>query len=572
MKRLIITLVIVLSFISAFAQWSNDAGQNNQITVSGQENYGYQAKTNKDGITYICFLTPTKNESSYVYRMQILDKNGNKLLPDSGKIISNERNISWTMVNQYIMTDNDGNAIIAVCDCRNSPDDSEFLTYTIYKVSPTGEILWNGKGVNLDKGNCHSFEAVMCMAALDDGSYEFAYECDNGDLAQIVINRLSKDGDFLWEKPIILIDKEKTYEYPRLISTGNNQTILVYTVGTNENLMARKINADGSSAWASDTKIYRGGFPPIPLQVNMKAIEGPDGGVLVSWFDDREYTGSYSNYVSYIKSDGSYGFSTGIEGTKLSNVGDYSCMSPSVIFDNKTNNIYAVWREINQTTQDYEGIYMQKLSYEGELLWGKDGKAVIPIQNALSYGYESIQKADNDNIAVFYMISRGYGHVKSYIQKFDQDGNSLSDPVSFSTTDTEKSNLTTYSLQDNNHWLVSWKDIRDDSNVAGVYMQWLNVDGTLGIPTGIKNPKEDNKFNACVAGHDIVFNYKTLKDEPVEISIYSIGGQKVASLSSEDASEGCQSLKWNASNKMNGTYIAVLHTTSTTEKIRFYIK
>ena len=572
MKRLLITLVIVLSFITAFAQWSNDAGQNNRITVSGQESYDYEVKTNKDGITYICFLTPTKDIGSFVYRIQILDKNGNKILPDMGKIISQERNTSWTMVNQHLMIDNDGNAIISVCDCRNSPSDAEYLSYTIYKVSPTGEILWDGKGVNLDQGGSHEFEAVMCTAALDDGSYEFAYECDNGNLSQIAIYRLSKDGKFLWEKPIQLIDKEKTYEYPRLVYTGNNQTVLVYTVGTNENLMARKINADGSSAWTSDTKIYRGGFPDMPLQTNVKATAGPDEGVLVSWFDDREYTGSYSNYVSYIKSDGSYGFSTGIEGTKLSNASDYSCMSPSVLLDNKTGNIYAIWSQKNQTLQTNQGIYMQKLSSEGELLWGKDGKAVIPIQDVSSYGYESIQKADNDNIAVFYMNSTGYGHVQSYFQKFDKDGDSLSCSIPFTTTDTEKSNLKTYSLQDNNHWLISWKEIRDDTKEAGIFMQWLNADGTFGIPTSIRNNKEDNKFNANISGHNVVFNYKTLKDEPANITIYSIAGQKVASISSEDMSEGNQSLRWNAASMENGTFIAVLHTKSTNEEIRFYIK
>ena len=572
MKRLLITLAVVLGFMPAFAQWSSDASQNNRITVSGQENYGYEAKTNKDGITYICFMTPSKDKNSYVYRMQILDKNGNKILPDSGKIISKERNISYTMVNKYLMTDNDGNAIVSVCDCRNSPSDSENLTYTIYKVSPTGEILWDGKGVNLDKGGSHAFEAVMCMAALDDGSYEFAYECDNGDLCQIMVNRLSKDGEFLWEKPIQLVDKEKTYEYPRLISTGDNQTVLVYTEGTNENLMARKINADGSSAWSSDTKIYRGGFPPVPLQVNLKAIAGADGGVLVSWYDDREYTGSYSNYISYIKSDGSYGFSTGIDGTKLSNVNDYSCMSPSVVFDSNTGNIYAVWKEMDQNSQNYEGIYMQKLSHDGELLWGKDGKAVIPVQDAMDYGFESIQKADNDNIAVFYMASSGYGHVQSYFQKFDKDGNSLSDSIPFSTADSEKSNLATYSLQDNNHWLVSWEEINDDSNVAGIFMQRLNVDGTLGIPTGIKSQKEDDKFNVSIDGHNVVFYYKTSKGEPGEMSIYSIGGQKVASISCEGANGDGRTIKWNASNSMNGTYIAVLHIGSMTEKTCFCIK
>lgn len=579
MKKVLLTLIAILSCMTMSAQWSGNPAENNRITMAGQTNYGYETVMNKDGITYLLSLVPhttADNVTMMSFRIQILDKAGNKLLPDSGKVICNERARSYTMINQHMMADNDGNAIIAACDSRNSAADAINLSYTIYKISPTGEILWDGKGVDINKGKSYDFIATMRMITLDDGSYEFAYERENGELTAIDVIHLSKDGAFLWENPVSLIDKTTSYAYPFFVNAGDNQSILVYAKGTNQDIMARKIDFDGSSVWSADTKVYRGGFPAqLPLHTIVDAIPAPDGGVFVTWYDDRSTTGSFSNYISLIKNDGSYGFTTGIEGTKLSNTSEYSCMTPKMAYNENEKCLYTVWRQFNQAAQNYRGLFMQKLSLAGELLWGSEGKALVDLQDAKSYGYATVQNAGGSNVAAFYMESAGYGHVQSYAQKFDKDGNALWNKLlSFTTTDSEKSDLLSSTLVDNSYWITNWGDVRDTSKISGVYMQRINIDGTLGTPTGIKNSTLNNDlhFNAVANNQVINFNVALPETGNAIINLLTIDGQKVATAYNGTMNQGVQSFTWSATNLNEGIYLATLTTMSGTKTIRIYIK
>lgn len=575
MRKVLLTLIVMLNYMTMAAQWSSNPAENNRITMAGQANYGYETAMNKNGITYIYSLTP-EGQDTMSFRLQILSKDGYKILPDSGKIICKERAKSYTLINQYMMTDQDGNAIIAACDCRNSAADAEDMSYTIYKVSPEGEILWNGKGVDLNKGKTYGFVAKLCMVALEDGSYEFAYEHENGKIMAIEVERLSANGEFLWKNPITLTDPTITYTYPYFIDAGDSQSILVYAKGTNQDIMARKIDFDGASVWSEDIKVYRGGFPEqLPLQTIVNVIPAPDGGVFVGWYDDRSATNSFSNYISYIKRDGSYGFSSGIEGTKLSNTSKYSCVRPQMVYNETDKTINAVWRQFDQAFQDYQGLFMQKLSLSGELLWGAEGKALVDIQNKKSYAYPAIQNAGGSNIAAFYMESSGYGHVQSYAQKFDKDGNAQwNNLLSFTTTDSEKADLKASGLRDNSYWITEWQDLRDASKVDGVYMQRINVDGTLGIQTGLKNNMLDNKtsFTAFANGQDINFNVFMPQSGKALINLYTTDGKYVATAFNGYMTQGMQSTTWSATNISKGVYLATLTTTSSFKTVRVCIE
>lgn len=95
--------------------------------------------------------------------------------------------------------------------------------------------------------------------------------------------------------------------YPYLINSGDNQFILVYAKGSNQDLYARKIDFDGTSVWPEDTRIYRGGFGSIPLWTILNVQPSGDGGVILSWNDDRYYTNTESAYLSYVKPNGELG-------------------------------------------------------------------------------------------------------------------------------------------------------------------------------------------------------------------------------------------------------------------------
>lgn len=98
---------------------------------------------------------------------------------------------------------------------------------------------------------------------------------------------------------------------------GNNEFIIVYSGG---GISAKKFNANGEEIWK--TTVFSGQLPSdvsnIPFYAVVKAFPDPDnGGVFVSWYDFRNDPKLPSPYVSYIKSDGDYGFVSGNQGERV---------------------------------------------------------------------------------------------------------------------------------------------------------------------------------------------------------------------------------------------------------------
>lgn len=503
MKRNLLSMAIaVVSVLPSMAQWSEDPSVNNRVSPKGSSNYGYEIKTTDDGLSYLYIHIPD-SASNPSLRIQIIDKDGKKVLADEGKVLSAEKNLTFTKVNQSLMVDKEGNAIVAVSDLRYGGE-----CYTIYKVNAKGEVLWskalNG-GVSL--GNT----ALMSMVCSEDGGYVFAYEAYGNNVPVVVsVEKLKADGTDAWDEPLLFkdADGQNDYAYPYLVDAGASQTLLVYAKGTNQDLMATLIDFDGSLVWDEDVTVWQGGFTSNPLHTMMAVTEAPEGGAFVAWMDPDQSTSNYENRLSYVKNDGTYGFSTGEYGTNVSNETLYSRGYPKVYYDKENKAIYCVWQQFSQEHQSYHGLYMQKLSLEGELLWGAEGKAVIPMQDSDTYSYYSIQGAGEGQFAIFYMKLDGWaanGTVGSYMVVYDKDGNVVRTSDNFTTRATNKSKLETSQLIDGKYYLTNFLEGKD------VYMQRVYLDGTTD---GIKTVNDGNA------------NRQLLRRE-----IYSVNGARLQKLS-----------------------------------------
>ena len=157
MKKSLFTLFAIGLAFGVSAQWTADP-----LLVFPEESslYVHEMKTGPGGTTYFLIDHPAGADEydfenvTYDFRLQAYDKDGNKQFTEDpyGKLISNYPNRSWTTCNDYLMVDRDDNAIVSVADCRNS--DSKLMSYTIYKVSPTGEMLWGEDGINGIRDDC----------------------------------------------------------------------------------------------------------------------------------------------------------------------------------------------------------------------------------------------------------------------------------------------------------------------------------------------------------------------------------------------------------------------------------
>lgn len=489
MKRTLLSMAVAaLAALPAVAQWATDPSENNLVSPVGQSNYGYDIKTTDEGLSYLYMHIP--NSSNPSLRIQIIDKDGYLKLTDEGKELSAEENLTYTKVNQNLMIDNEGNAIVAVSDFRTGGEG-----FTIYKVNDKGDVLWSktlNNDVSLD------FVAKMCMACSEDGGYVFAYmaysdDYGDGGVSFVCVEKLTADGNAAWEEPLLFKDEtgKTEYSFPYIVDAGSSQTMLIYAKGASEDLYAHLIDFDGSSVWGEDVVVWQGGFTSNPLHTMMDVTKAPGGGAFVAWMDPDDSAGNYENRLSYVMNDGTYGFATGELGTNVSNANEYSRGYPVVYCDEKEKAIYCVYQQFDQAWQSLHGIYMQKISFDGELLWGADGKAVIPMQSENTYSYYSIQGAGDGKIAVFYMKLNGSASnssVGSYMVLYDKDGNEVQAPVNFTTSEANKTGLQTSQLINGEYYLANWEETTSGYEKQ-IYMQRVFLDGSF---TGIKNVTGDN--------------------------------------------------------------------------------
>lgn len=516
MKKILLSIAVAACCSTAVrAQYTSDPSVNTNV-VENVHNYGNYAVVSKQGILYSLTILPgqdAEGNSRLAYWVQVLDKEGNKILPGKGVMLCDYRNLTYTKVNQVLFADNDGNCLVMVSDCRNAPKGTLDHGYTVYKIGPDGKLLWK-QGTDLADGTAFENVAAIKVVQVADGGYVFAYEVFSGDNnipAHLRMEKLTGDGKKAWDDDVVLRDSKTPYTYPYIVDAGDNQVMLVYARGTGQYIMARLVDFDGSFVWDEDLKVYVGGFDSVPLHTIFNVVPAPEG-AFVAWRDDRSYEGSFSNYVSYVKKDGTLGFPGGTNALKLSYASDYSRWVPSLVYNGESKSLYAFWRQFSQAHQTYAGLFVQRVSLEGELMWGPEGKAVIDMQQDVYVGYPTIQNAGGSDVAVFYQTN-AINIVNSYVMKMDKDGNSLwSEPLNVSAVQSGKSDFEASALIDGSYWVTTWQDSRDsdESDADALYAQVVNIDGGFSQTTGI---------GAVAAG------------EFGMTDVYSIGGHKVTAVS-----------------------------------------
>ena len=493
MKKLLFTILIATFCCIVHAQWSDNPEENNRITPLATEIYDHELKVSNDGTSFVVFNRPTGgNTATFI---QIIDVNGNMLFSDQGKMISNEQTLSYTMYDQLLFVDDDGNAIVVVVDCRHSS--GEDISYTLYKVSPTGEMLWGENGLDLCQGTAYGLIASMNIIQLEDGSYVCSWMVESSSL-YIQMQRISKTGELLWnETDARLYDPSVYHEYPYLVNAGNNQFIVVYTKTPsifNRNVRARKFDTNCAAVWAEDVSIYTGSFGYTPLWVIIRVIPDQMGGAFVGWFDDRNNTWVESTYIAHVKSDGTLGLD-GLEGGLKIGYSSLRSFYPEMYFNQTEGFLYVAFRETNDT-QTLERMAAQKIKVSsGELMWDADGIEIAPYQN-YSLAFYTIQDGGDGNAAIFFTSNTWdpqyfYGWDKNNVTLINSEGEYVWEEqiIEFSTPVGFKGSLLSSPLIFDDFWLTAWNDERvvegDPGGSKKIYMQKINKDGTLG---GISDP------------------------------------------------------------------------------------
>jgi hypothetical protein len=599
MKKTLFTLIGAWCCLAAMAQWSDDPTVNNQITPENYSFYDSGFAVSKDGTSYIVFNKPIADGDTYYTAtfLQIVTKDGVKLFPDEGKVISHYRTLTFTMVNSLVYADNDGNALIFVSDLRHS--DSNGLNYTVYKVSPTGELLWGNDGVDLERGSTSYPEANIKAVQLEDRSYVFAWSrSPGGNSLDVIVDRLSKDGAFLWDEPLVL----PSSAWPKLSNAGNNQVLLTYAKGSSSAITVRKIDFDGTSVWPQgEVQVYRGGFTIPALEGVFNVTSDEKGGVFVSWYDDRNNTKRESAYVSHVKSNGQFGYTTNGSGDIKVGYGKeiYRQFVPRTVYDKTNDVLFVLWRETDANA-GYVRIVLQKLSADGELLFDSNGQQVAEADHPESIGYYSLQNGKAGQVAVFYAYSYyPYQDVVNIAALYDNEGNYLWSNLPPNNAlqtgilvaayrpqklalEGNKDSFISSRLVNEKFWVTLWTDYRFSSSISEggtLFLQRVNIDGTLGPWTGesaIQLPSatsNDLTVNPSVIKGSTQFSFNNPNAGNVNISVYTLSGQKAAVVFNGKLSAGTQTIPWNAkaAQLSKGTYIVGITTSEGSKSVKVVI-
>ena len=582
-KTLLLIALAVMACTSAFGQWNSNPAENMFAWPDDRSFYKNVMAKTSDGAVWHAVNHPGDDRVST--SVQLIDSAGNFKFGEP-LLVADFPSRTWVTTGQILFVDRDDNAIVAVRDERyNEGVKGAAENYYVYKISPEGEFLWGENGIALDGENGHNYAISMNICQLTDGSYVFAwthtYEVGATRNFALEMQRISPEGEMLWDPETVrMFDSKGNFQYPYVVDGGNNQVIMLYAKGTNCDLYARKLDFDGTRVWSQDTRIYNGGWGNVPAWTILNVCPTGDGGFMVSWYDDRNFTQIESAYMAYVKSNGELGFS--IDNGQRISYTDWRQIRLASYYDQDTDAFYALLGEYS-SGQSWARLVAQKISKEGELLWGEEGLELKPME-VTKYSYLSIQNSVDNEIALFFM--RAYDsvaqNVEASVLTVNKDNTDIRREFEFTKGDriSAKADLETVPMHDGKYWIAKWNDqgsSDDEVNKDRLKMQRINADFTLG------NPNSDQAVEGVQADANTFMAIATLVDgeamfatnfgaaTQATLAVYDINGALVATPFDGVLAAGKQYIEWNA-NVPAGIYLATLTTANGIETVKLLVK
>ena len=581
-KNLLLIASAVMACTSAIAQWNSNPAENLLAWPDDKSFYYEEMGMTPDGGVWIAVNHPVNGR--ICTSLQLIDSLGN-LKFEEPLLVSDYDTRSWTSCGQILFVDRDGNAIVSVNDFRYNDGPGEYENHSVYKISPEGDFLWGEDGITLEGEAVHDLVAAMNICQLSDGSYVFAWmhNRDNGDynMMTIEMQRISPDGEMLWNaEDVRLYDEKISYLYPYVVDGGNNQVILLYAKGSGQELLARKLDFDGTPVWSKDTRVYNAGFGSIPIWTILDVHPSGDGGLIVSWNDDRYYTNVESVYMAYVKPNGELGFTS--ENGQILGLMGWRSLHARCQYDKASDAFYAIWEECS-SGQSWNRLVAQKISKEGELLWGEEALELRPMEQT-DYGYSSIQNGPDGEVAFFYMqnYSGSFGDVEAYITTVNYNDTTIRRQSEFTKGDrvSEKTSLVSTPMYDGKYWIVMFEDNGasfEEKKIDRIKLQRINADFTLGTPNadqaveGVQAERNSFAALATLVDGEAMFVANMNATTQATLAIYDINGALVATPFDGVLAAGKQYIEWNA-NVPAGIYLATLTTANGVETVKILVK
>ena len=219
MKRLLILILCIVHCalcIDVMAQWTSNPNQNTDVGKPRSRVYVWDFGVNPDNSITTAFLSPGDGNIEMWYNVH--NAEGVSIFDNGARLAASNSTLLYTMFNSMAYHDTKGNMLMIYQSKRNAEAQGIYgdnLNYDVYKLSPNGEMLWS-EPVDLNRGKySQDAQGSMTVAELEDGSYIFAfadyYPFEETYSSRICLERVSADGQLLWDAPLYISDPNIMY-------------------------------------------------------------------------------------------------------------------------------------------------------------------------------------------------------------------------------------------------------------------------------------------------------------------------------------------------------------------------
>jgi hypothetical protein len=549
-------LLLLMAAAALRAQWPADPALNLVICDRPGEQTLPKIATTSDGG---CWISWQDNSSgNYDTWLQRLDGDGLPQFAPQGLLVSAHPQASW-ITDYDLVCDLDDCAIVAINDIRDGDDRDIF----VYRISPAGEFLWGEDGLQLSANE--GFEPDPRLCVLESGHIAVAWQEET----VIHLRRLTPEGEEAWEPATISFSAEFALSIPRLAAGPDDSVYLQWLEAQGsqfwspKHLRLQRIDSGGGPLWEPPLTLQAaGGFGP---QMRPSLLPDGSGGVFSYWYDSRDNTLHAFAQRSTAAGEALWA----ADGLRFSTSAGELQMEPVAVL--ARHDFGFPWLEcyyrITNADQSQAGLAGQRISDEGQRLWGDGGRLIEPLSAVERNSLRAVRAGDRTLLA--WLDYSAGDFVNSFVlgAALDENGEDLWEPArrTLAAVASGKVHLAAGAAGEG-RLVACWRDGRSEA-AGDLLLQNLNADGSLGPgedvavgpqavrPTALQLSAAPNPFNPATRLH-----WTQTEAGRTRLSVFDLSGRRVARLFDGQAAGGGQSVRFDASGLASGVYIAVLET------------
>ncbi|MBN1970540.1 MAG: T9SS type A sorting domain-containing protein [Candidatus Delongbacteria bacterium] len=387
------------------------------------------------------------------------------------------------------------------------------LLLAILTIPLYSSLEWQEDGVPIRQGV--NIEWSRASANLSDGTMIYVWSDTRNGERDLFAQKISSDGSKLWGTEGIRINGAiDRQEDPVVIETNDGGAIIAWVDFRNNidgDIYAQRVTTNGDLLWAVDGVEL---CMADDVQISLNIVSDDNNGAYVIWEDARN-SSTFDIYGTHITQNGTVADGWDNDGNSIVN---YTGAQIGHSF-RKDGNGGAVVVWIDERDASDKRIYAQRMSSDGSMLWGDNGKPLVSIPG--DNNSVKLIKTAGDNFVVCYRDRTNDANGDIYAVKFDNNSNDLWGDRRVVYADSSLQEKPRIEAADGENVLVIWEDARNNPEKRDIFIQKLDADGNrLWDQQGIvisdavndqKNPRTSSDGNG---GAWIVWEDMSVNDTP----------------------------------------------------------